>query len=187
MRVPYISNPPPVASPEEEAIVAAIAARRHPRPLQPLDLALLHSPTIANGWNTFVGAVREHTSLPDDLRELAICRIAVVNRAWYEWMHHAPLAVKAGVSSEAMEKLKVDRAWLGVALDGTCSLFLVQGRCQLTWRNQLGRGMELDQNSKCSACERNPRHNMRSHTLRKTGTTTHTAVRDLHIVKLNKT
>jgi alkylhydroperoxidase family enzyme len=25
-----------------------------------------------------------------------------VNRAWYEWMHHAPLAVNSGVSSESM-------------------------------------------------------------------------------------
>ncbi|KAF5679223.1 4-carboxymuconolactone decarboxylase [Fusarium heterosporum] len=106
MRVPYISNPPPTSSPEEESIVAAIAARRHPRSIQPLDLALLHSPHVAAGWNSFVGAVRTKTSLPDDLRELAISRIAIVNKAWYEWMHHAPLAVKAGVSSSAMEDIR---------------------------------------------------------------------------------
>ncbi|KAF5599175.1 4-carboxymuconolactone decarboxylase family [Fusarium pseudocircinatum] len=92
MRVPYIPNPPPTSSPEEEAIVAAIAARRHPRPIQPLDLALLHSPHVAAGWNTFVGAVRTKTSLADDLRELAICRIAVVNRA-------------CGVSSASMNEI----------------------------------------------------------------------------------
>lgn len=105
MRVPYIPNPPPTSSPEEEAIVAAIAARRHPRPIQPLDLALLHSPHVAAGWNTFVGAIRTKTLLADDLRELAICRIAVVNRAWYEWMHHAPLAVNSGVTSESMNEI----------------------------------------------------------------------------------
>jgi hypothetical protein len=55
-----------------------------------------------------VGAVRTRTSLADDLRELAICRIAVVNKAWYEWMHHAPLAVKGGVSSEAMKELMTE-------------------------------------------------------------------------------
>ncbi|RWA03937.1 hypothetical protein EKO27_g11168, partial [Xylaria grammica] len=44
MRVPYVPVPPPTASEEEAAIVARVAARRHPRPLQPLDLALLHSP-----------------------------------------------------------------------------------------------------------------------------------------------
>jgi alkylhydroperoxidase family enzyme len=105
MRIPYIPNPPPTSSREEEAIVAAIAARRHPRPIQPLDLALLHSPHVAAGWNTFVGAIRTKTLLADDLRELAICRIAVVNRAWYEWMHHAPLAVNSGVTSESMNEI----------------------------------------------------------------------------------
>jgi alkylhydroperoxidase family enzyme len=108
MRIPYVPNPPPTSSPEEESIVAAIAARRHPRPIQPLDLALLHSPHIAAGWNSFVGAIRTKTSLFDDLRELAICRIAVVNRAWYEWMHHAPLAIKGGVSAASMEEIRKD-------------------------------------------------------------------------------
>ncbi|KPA39486.1 4-carboxymuconolactone decarboxylase family protein [Fusarium langsethiae] len=108
MRVPYVSNPPPTNSPEEESIVAAIEARRHPRPLQPLDLALLHSPLVALGWNTFVGAVRTRTSLAGDLRELAISRIAVVNKAWYEWMHHAPLAVKEGLSCDAMKELMTE-------------------------------------------------------------------------------
>ncbi|KAG4273611.1 hypothetical protein FPRO04_09478 [Fusarium proliferatum] len=112
MRVPYIPNPPPTSSPKEEAIVAAIAARRHPRPIQPLDLALLHSPHVAAGWNAFVGAVRTKTSLADDLRELVICRIAVVNRAWYEWMHHAPLAINSGLSSESMNEIMRERVLL---------------------------------------------------------------------------
>ncbi|KAI1073264.1 hypothetical protein LB507_010755 [Fusarium sp. FIESC RH6] len=112
MRVPYVTNPPPTSSAEEEIIVAAIAARRHPRPIQPLDLALLHSPHIAAGWNSFVGAVRTKTSLADDLRELAICRIAVVNKAWYEWMHHAPLAVNSGVRSEIMNKILTEEVLL---------------------------------------------------------------------------
>jgi alkylhydroperoxidase family enzyme len=106
MRIPYVSNPPPLNAPEEEEIVQRIKQRRHPRPLQPLDLALLHSPAVADGWNTFVGNIRTKTSIQDDLREVAISRIAVVNHAWYEWMHHAPLAVKAGIPEEAMNFLK---------------------------------------------------------------------------------
>lgn len=106
MRVSYVPNPPPTASAEEQAIVERIEARRNPRPLQPLDLALLHSPHVADGWNSFVGAVRTRTTVPADLRELAISRIAVVNKAWYEWMHHAPLAVAAGVSDEALGRVK---------------------------------------------------------------------------------
>ncbi|KAL1891331.1 hypothetical protein Cpir12675_005015 [Ceratocystis pirilliformis] len=108
MRIPYTANPPPTATPEDAEIVRRIQERRHPRPLQSLDLALLHSPALADGWNHFLGAVRTRTSLSDDLRELAISRVAVCNRAWYEWMHHAPLAVKAGVSEEAMEAIKTE-------------------------------------------------------------------------------
>lgn len=114
MRVPYVSNPPETADEAEAAIVQRIQARRAPRPLQPLDLALLHSPPVADGWNSFLGAVRTKTTITDDVRELAISRVAVVNRAWYEWMHHAPLAVKGGVSEAGLEAVK-DAAPLSIA------------------------------------------------------------------------
>lgn len=106
MRVPYVSNPPETKSEEHAAIVKRIEERRAPRPLQSLDLALLHSPHVADGWNSFLGAVRTKTSLSDDIRELAISRIAVCNKAWYEWKHHAPLAVKGGVSEAGLEAIK---------------------------------------------------------------------------------
>ena len=106
MRLPYTPDPPQPQSESEAAIVSRIQARRHPRPLQPLDLALLHSPPVADGWNAFLGAVRTQTTLGADLRELAISRVAVVNRAWYEWAHHAPLAVAAGVSHAGIEAVR---------------------------------------------------------------------------------
>jgi alkylhydroperoxidase family enzyme len=74
--------------------------------LQPLDLALLHSPAVADGWNSFIGAIRTKTSLNDDVREVAICRVAVINGAQYEWMHHAPLAKAGGVSDEGLKLLE---------------------------------------------------------------------------------
>ncbi|KAI0431226.1 AhpD-like protein [Xylaria sp. FL1042] len=107
MRIPYVPNPPPTSSPEEAEIVSRVAARRAPRPLQPLDLALLHSPPIADGWNSFLGAVRTRTQLHPLLRELAICRVAVCNSAWYEWGHHAPLAAAAGLGPRALEVIKM--------------------------------------------------------------------------------
>jgi len=110
MRLPYTPNPPTSASPTDAAIIARIQERRHPRPLQPLDLTLLHAPAVADGWNSFLGAIRTRTSIPDDLREIAISRIAVVNRAWYEWGHHAPLATKAGVSDQGMAVVKREEA-----------------------------------------------------------------------------
>ncbi|KAI1361633.1 AhpD-like protein [Xylaria arbuscula] len=106
MRIPYVPNPPPTTTDEEAAIVQRVAARRHPRPLQPLDLALLHSPPVADGWNAFLGAVRTRTNLSAALRELAICRVAVCNSAWYEWAHHAPLAAAAGLGPRALEIVK---------------------------------------------------------------------------------
>ncbi|KAK8095615.1 4-carboxymuconolactone decarboxylase family protein [Apiospora kogelbergensis] len=104
MRIPYTADPPPAdTSAEDLQIVERVRARRAPRPLQPLDLALLHAPPVADGWNSFLGAVRTRTTLPASVRELAISRVAVVNGAWYEWGHHAPLAAEAGVSQRALD------------------------------------------------------------------------------------
>ncbi|KAM3547554.1 hypothetical protein ARSEF4850_009947 [Beauveria asiatica] len=108
MKIPYVSNPPKTTTPEDAAIVARIQARRAPRPLIPLDLALLHAPPVADGWNSFLAAIRTQTSLPDDVRELAICRVAACNKAWFEWAHHAPLAVQGGVSPAAMDVVKAE-------------------------------------------------------------------------------
>jgi isovaleryl-CoA dehydrogenase len=101
MRVPYA----PSEAPDEESrpIYERIAERRKPRPLIPLDLALLHNPAVADGWNSFIGAIRSKTSIPDNLKELAISRVAVLNKAVHEWDVHAALAIKAGVSKETMK------------------------------------------------------------------------------------
>jgi alkylhydroperoxidase family enzyme len=108
MRLPYVDPTSPGAfkEPEEAAIVARVRARRAPRPLQALDLTLLHSPAVADGWNSFLGAIRTKTSLSDDVREIAICRVAVINKAWYEWAHHAPLAKAGGVSDNGLKILE---------------------------------------------------------------------------------
>ncbi|TAQ88054.1 hypothetical protein B7494_g3602 [Chlorociboria aeruginascens] len=119
MRLPYVDEHDGSAfsTPEEQAIVARVRARRAPRPLQALDLTLLHSPSVADGWNSFLGAVRTKTSLSDDVREIAICRVAVINHAWYEWMHHAPLAKEGGVSEEGMKLL--GEGDLGAKVEGS--------------------------------------------------------------------
>ena len=59
------------------------------------------------GWNALLGAVRTKTSLPDDIREIAICRPALINEAWFEWNAHAPiLARAAGFSDEKLSVVK---------------------------------------------------------------------------------
>ena len=104
MRLPYAPSTPPIDAPADTAdIYARIAARRSPRPLIPLDLSLLHSPPVADGWNSFLGAIRSRTTVESGVLELAVCRVAVLNYAIYEWNSHAPLALKGGVKPEELQ------------------------------------------------------------------------------------
>ncbi|KAL4881233.1 AhpD-like protein [Aspergillus karnatakaensis] len=103
MRLPYIADPPPTSTPEEAEILARVQARRAPNGLLPLDRALLHSFPVANGWNAFIGAIRQRTSLTTVIRELIICRVAVVNGALFEWEQHAPLLKEGGLSDAALQ------------------------------------------------------------------------------------
>jgi len=106
MRLPYIPDDPEMATEEDAAIVQRVKARRGGK-LIALDKTLLHAPAVANGWNAFLGAIRTQTSLPDSIREVAICRVAVLNHAWYEWDSHRPILEKSGVlSKEAIESLR---------------------------------------------------------------------------------
>lgn len=110
MRLPYVPDPPPTSSNAESEILARVQARRAPNGLLPLDRALLHSFPVADGWNSFIGAVRTRTSLPAAIRELAICRVAVINGAWFEWEQHAPLLREGGLSEEAMGLVRDSQA-----------------------------------------------------------------------------
>ncbi|KAE8154822.1 AhpD-like protein [Aspergillus avenaceus] len=107
MRLPYAPTTPPESDPTATEIYARIAARRHPRPLIPLDLSLLHSPPVADGWNSFLGAIRTQTVLDQGLLELAVCRVAVLTGAVYEWNAHAPLALKGGIRGEELRAVRI--------------------------------------------------------------------------------
>jgi alkylhydroperoxidase family enzyme len=99
-RIPY--QPPDLAEPQ--AIVEAIRKRRGGKLLN-LDRMLLYSPPYAMGWNSFLGAVRGELSLAPRLRELAICGVAVLNQAEYEFQQHAPLFLQAGGSQAQLDAL----------------------------------------------------------------------------------
>ena len=108
MRIPYTDNPPKFTDSGDQEILKAVQARRGERGLIPLDLALLHAPNVAGGWNSLLGAVRTKTSLADDVREIAICRVALINEAWFEWDAHLPILAKAfETEGNVAEKLKV--------------------------------------------------------------------------------
>ncbi|KAH8702272.1 AhpD-like protein [Talaromyces proteolyticus] len=115
MRVPYVNDEQLQASKDltEVAIIERVRARRQPGELLPLDRALLNSPQVADGWNSFLGAIRQRTSLTADIRELAICRVALINGAEFEWSHHAPLAKEAGVDERGLRG-EAENEWLTV-------------------------------------------------------------------------
>jgi alkylhydroperoxidase family enzyme len=107
-RIPYV--PADLAEPAE--VVSAIRARRGGE-LIALDRMLLHSPPLAAGWNTFLGAVRTGLIVDPMLRELAMCVVAVINGAEYEFVQHAPLFLEAGgtpAQAQALRKPDTARA-----------------------------------------------------------------------------
>ncbi|KAF2126411.1 4-carboxymuconolactone decarboxylase-like protein [Dothidotthia symphoricarpi CBS 119687] len=91
MRLPYVSDPPEFENEADKAVVGRILQRRGDKGLIALDRTLLHAPPVADGWNSFLGAIRTATSLSASVRETAICRVAVLNKAWYEWESHSPI------------------------------------------------------------------------------------------------
>ncbi|MES2605158.1 MAG: carboxymuconolactone decarboxylase family protein [Pseudomonadota bacterium] len=66
--------------------------------ISPLYQLLLHSPPIATGWEALLTAVRRKSALAASLREMVILRVAVLNKAPYEFDAHTPLAREAGLS-----------------------------------------------------------------------------------------
>lgn len=100
-RIPY----QPLDLSEPAQIVDAIRQRRGGTLLN-LDRMLLHSPAFASGWNAFLREVRTGLQLSPKLRELAMCIVAVLNGAEYEFHHHAPEFIAAGGTQEQVEAIR---------------------------------------------------------------------------------
>jgi len=67
---------------------------------------LLNSAPLAEGWEKLLTAIRNKSSLPPALREMVILRIAVLNRAPYEFAQHEPVAKRVGVSDVKIAALR---------------------------------------------------------------------------------
>lgn len=98
--IPY--QPQDVAEPRD--LVAAIRERRGGALLN-LDRMLLNSPPLAQGWNGYLRAIRTELAVPPKLRELAICTVARLNHADYEFHHHAPEFLRAGGTVAQLDAL----------------------------------------------------------------------------------
>ena len=105
-RLPYLTDDE--AGPPD--LVEAIRRRRGGRLLE-LDRMLLYSAPLASGWNEMLGRIRSQLALPGRLREIAMCAVATMNGARFEFVHHAPLLLQEGGTEAEVELLRnVDAA-----------------------------------------------------------------------------
>lgn len=118
--------------------VAETIRKRRGGQLLNLDRMLLNSPAYAVGWNSFLAAVRTGLSLDAKLRELAICAVAVLNRADYELLQHAPELLAAGGTQAQIDALKNYSAAL---LDAT--LFDTAERATLALTMEMTRDVQV--------------------------------------------
>jgi alkylhydroperoxidase family enzyme len=101
MRIPHWQAE---LKPQPTDLVEAIRARRGGKLLN-LDHVLLWSEPIARGWNIFMKNVRRDLSASAKQRELAICTVALLTGAHYEYHHHAPEFLAAGGQQAELDAL----------------------------------------------------------------------------------
>ena len=105
IRLPRVQ---PGTRPELAEIERSIEAERGD--ISILYQVLLNSAPIAAGWEKLLTAVRNRTTVPASLRELIILRVAVLNRATFEFDAHLPHARRAGLTEM---KIASVRDWHG--------------------------------------------------------------------------
>jgi AhpD family alkylhydroperoxidase len=101
-----VTGSPRLPFASEEGPTANLLRARRGGQLSALDRLLLHSPPVAEGWNALLGALRSGTTLPADLRELIVLRVAVLNGAAFEWTAHEPIARRAGLDDAQLAALR---------------------------------------------------------------------------------
>lgn len=133
-RIPYRKE----EDPQIADLVGAIKGRRKGKLLN-LDRMLLHSPPFAQGWNALLGAVRRSLELSPRIRELAICAVARLNKADYEWYQHAPEFLAAGGPQPQLDALNdVDAATRNSKLFGEGERAALQLAVEMTRYVEVG-------------------------------------------------
>ena len=133
MRIPHWT---PELKAQPDDLVQAITQRRGGELLN-LDRALLWSEPLARGWNVYLKAVRTELPTSRKLRELAICTVALLTGAHYEYHHHAPDFLAAGGNQTELDALQAvlnenPRA-VGVhAALGAIEIIVIQYAAQMT-------------------------------------------------------
>jgi alkylhydroperoxidase family enzyme len=94
-----------IDDPKVAELAATIRKRRASGKLLNLDRMLLHSPAFARGWNEMFAAIRNQLQVPRHINELAICAVARLNNADYEWIQHAPEFLAANGTQAQLDAL----------------------------------------------------------------------------------
>ncbi len=108
--------PPSAMSPEQKAIMEAIASGPRKSASGPFK-AWLVSPVLADRLQKVGEYVRFQSSLPKRLNEFAIL---LAGRTWnsqFEWAYHYPLALEAGVEPAVLDDLVAGREPKGMSPD----------------------------------------------------------------------
>jgi alkylhydroperoxidase family enzyme len=100
-RIDLLSPTP--EDPETAAMFAEVRARGIEIPN--LYRVLGHAPGMLRAWLDFAWPLRLRAQTPRALRELLILRGAQRSQVEYEWVHHVPMALAAGVSQAKVDAL----------------------------------------------------------------------------------
>src|ERR1700693_4734053 len=95
---------PEVDLPEAQRLVEEIRQSRSGR-FPHLFHMQLYNPAIVDGWLRLGTAVRYKSELDGPTRELAICMVATLTRAEYEYRAHRRIAVELGFSEAQIDGL----------------------------------------------------------------------------------
>jgi len=66
---------------------------------------MAHCPQIGRSFLQLGNAILLKGVMPPHLRELAILRVGLINKASYEWTQHVPIALRAGVRQAQIDAL----------------------------------------------------------------------------------
>ena len=130
-RVPLVDS---ASHPHLAEAIAHISGARQGRLINVYKL-LLNSPPVASAWVDFNSAVRLGSGLDERSCELAIIRVAIVNRAEYVFRAHVPgYAKKAGISEAEIDGLFEWQA---------CATFSERDRAVLAYTDSMTRDIDV--------------------------------------------
>ncbi len=100
-RVPLVSDD------AADEVTASVLERFRAEGREPIALyrALANVPALLRTYSVFARSLRHDTVSDRRLRELVILRAAQLTASSYEWSHHRPMAIAAGVGEEQIEAL----------------------------------------------------------------------------------